>query len=119
MWGIIPLISLPFISHGARDSTLDIWAVVMNSLTIFPACVLAFWHRRVACVWLTINAGLVITSMTFYVLRTHQYRVGSIIGTVVSALLALFLDMAEVRGWPGALDRDYESLSPSSQPRRP
>jgi uncharacterized membrane protein len=119
MWGIIPLISLPFISRGARDSTLDIWAVVVNSLTIFPACVLAFWHRRPACVWLTINAGLVVTSMTFYVLRTHQYRVGSIIGTVVSLLLAVLLDMAEVRRWPGALDRDYENLSPSSEPHQP
>lgn len=65
-----------------------------------------FWHRRTACVWLTINAGLVVTSMTSYVLRTHQYRVGSIIGAMVSALLAVLLDMAEVRRWPGALDRD-------------
>jgi uncharacterized membrane protein len=119
VWGIIPLISLPFISSGARDSTLDIWAVVVNSLTIFPACVLAFWHRRPACVWLTINAGLVVTSMTFYVLRTHQYRLGSIIGTMVSVLLAVLLDLAEVRRWPGALDRSCDSLSPSSEPRRP
>jgi uncharacterized membrane protein len=114
MWGFIPLISLPFISRGARDSTLDIWAVVVNSLTIFPACVLAFWHRRLACVWLTINAGLVVTSMTFYVLRTHQYRVGSIVGTMVSVLLAVLLDLAEVRRWPGALDRSNDSLSSGS-----
>ena len=106
IWGVIPLIALPFISRGAKDSTLDVWAVVVNSLTIFPASVLAFWHRRPACIWLTVNGALVVTSVTFYVLRTHQYRVGSIIGAGVSALLAVLLDTTEVRRWPGALDRD-------------
>lgn len=106
IWGVIPLISLPFISLGAKDSTLDVWAVVVNSLTIFPASVLAFWHRRPACVWLTVNGGLVVTSVTLYVLRTHEYRVGSIIGAGVSASLAVLLDMTEAHRWPGALDPD-------------
>jgi hypothetical protein len=106
IWGIIPLITLLFITRGHADSTLDVWAAVLNGLTIFPASMLAFWHRRPACVWLTVNAGLIFTSMTLFVFRTHEYRVGSIIGAGVSVLLAVLLDVAEARRWPGALDSD-------------
>lgn len=55
LWGIIPLVTLPFIIRGTNDSSLDILAAISNGLTIFPASVLAFWHRRIACVWLSIN----------------------------------------------------------------
>lgn len=105
IWGVIPLITLPFITRGNTDSTLDVWAAVLNGLTILPASVLAFWHRRMACVWLTINAGVVVTSMTLFISRNHDLRVGSIIGACISALLAVFLDVAEARQWPDALNR--------------
>ena len=104
MWGIIPLITLPFITHGNIDSTLDVWAAVVNGLTVSPASVLAFWRRRPACIWLTINAGVVATSLTLFVLRNHDYRVGSIIGSCLSVSLAVLLDVMEIRRWPGALD---------------
>ncbi len=121
MWGIIPLITLPFITRGNRDSTLDVWAAVVNGLTVFPASVLAFWRRRPACIWLTINAGLVATSMTLFILRNHEYRVGSIIGSCVSVLLAVLLDVMEFRRWPGALDPDKPERGsvPQQQTHRP
>lgn len=115
MWGIIPLITLPFITRGNTDSTLDVWAAVVSALTVFPASVLAFWWRRPACIWLTINAGLVATSMTLFILRNHEYRVGSIIGVAVSVLLAVLLDTMEIRRWPGALDLDISGHDHVSQ----
>ncbi|GEM_PF-5053083 len=115
MWGIIPLITLPFITRGNTDSTLDVWAAVINGLTVFPASVLAFWHRRPACIWLTVNAGLVAASMTLFILRNHEYRVGSIIGSCVSVLLAVLLDVMEIRRWPGALDSDKSGRASTPQ----
>ena len=100
MWGVVPLISLPFITRGYEDSSFEVWAVVLNSLTITPASALAFWHRRVACYWLTINGLLVMTAMCSYVLRTQDYRVGALVGAGVSVLYALILDVIEFRHWP-------------------
>lgn len=119
IWGVIPLITLPFITRGNTDSTLDVWAVILNGLTICPASVLAFWHRRLACVWLTINAGVVVTSMALFISRNHDYRVGSIIGACVSALLAVFLDVAEARRWPGALNRPSRDGASRQQTQHP
>jgi len=102
MWGVIPLISTPFIVRGYGDSSFDDWAVVVNSLTITPASALAFWHRRIACYWLTINGALVMISMCSYVLRTQDYRVGALVGAGVSVLYALTLDVIEIRHWPAA-----------------
>jgi hypothetical protein len=105
VWGLIPLITLPFITHGTNDSALDVWAAISNGVTLLPVSVLAFWHRRIACVWLTINGALVVSSISTYVLRTHSHPLASMIGAVVSAIVAISLDVMEVQRWPGALDR--------------
>lgn len=102
MWGLIPLISLPFVVRGSQDSVLVVCSVVLNSLTITPASALAFWHRRVACIWLTANSALVMIAMSSYVLRVEDYRVGAIVGAGVSVLYALTLDAIEIRNWATA-----------------
>ena len=103
MWGVIPLITLAFITRGMNDSSLDVWAAVSNGFTIFPASLLAFWHRRVACIWFMINGILVVTSMISFMIRTHELRIGSIFGAIVSALLCIVLTAMEIRRWPDAL----------------
>jgi hypothetical protein len=103
LWGFLPLIMLPFVFRGANDSSLDVLAAVLNGFTILPASVLAFWHRRVACIWLTINAVFVVSRMDLS--RVREYGAGSIIGVMGSVLLAILLDAAEARGWPGALEK--------------
>lgn len=100
LWGIIPLVTLPFIIRGTNDSSLDILAAISNGLTIFPASVLAFWHRRIACVWLSINGILVVTSVALFTLRTHEYQSNAIIGAAVSVLLAVSLVLMEIQQWP-------------------
>ena len=109
VWGLTPLITLPFITRGMNDSTLDVWAAISNGLTLLPASVLAFYHRRLACIWLSVNGALVVTSMSTYVLRTHSHPVASMIGAGVSAAVAVSLDVMEVQGWPEALDRRTRS----------
>ena len=104
-WGLIPLITLPFITRGAADSALDVWAAVSNGLTLLPASILGFWHRRVACLWLTVNGGLVAAAVATYILRNHEYRVGNMIGAAISVLIAVLLDSTEARRWPPALSQ--------------
>jgi len=104
MWGFIPLITVLFIFRGAEDTTFDILAAVLNSLTILPACVLAFWHRRLACIWLTVNAAILLAAFASFANRTHIYGKGGVVGLAGSVFLAICLDLAELKRWPGALD---------------
>jgi hypothetical protein len=104
-WGIIPLVTVLFIFRGKNDSTFDVLAAVFNSLTILPASVLAFWHRRTACIWLTVNGAILVTAFTSFVSRTHEYGLGTLFGIGVPVLIAGFLDWMEIRRWPDALDR--------------
>jgi ABC-type proline/glycine betaine transport system permease subunit len=94
-----------FIVRGPDDTSFDILAAALNSLTILPASILAFWHRRIACVWLTVNAVLLISALGSWTLKTHEYEIGAIIGCSGSVALAIFLDVAEALRWPPALDR--------------
>jgi hypothetical protein len=110
LWGTIPLITVPFIFRGTNDSAFDVLAAVSNGPTILPACILAFWHRRLACIWLTINGALVVTAFISYARRAQQYHLGTIIGVAVSVLIAIGLDFMEMRLWPGALDREMSSV---------
>jgi hypothetical protein len=107
IWGTMPLIMTPFIVRGPSDTSFDILAAVLNSLTVLPASILGFWHRRVACAWLTANAILLVIALGSWTLKTHDYEIGAIIGCGGPVALALFLDMAEVRHWPPALDRAH------------
>jgi hypothetical protein len=105
LWGIQPFITLPFIVRGTDDSSLEVWAAVLNGLTIFPASLLAFWHRRVACIWLTINGAVVLISISIFISRTreHPIPVSSLVGVGVSVMFALLLVLIEVGRWPDAL----------------
>ena len=104
-WGTIPLISVLFIFRGKNDSAFDVLAAVSNSLTIFPASILAFWHRRTACIWLTINGAMLVTAFVSFTWRTHDFAFATLVGVGAPVLIAGFLDYMEVRRWPDALDR--------------
>jgi hypothetical protein len=104
-WGIIPLITVPFVTRGMNDSALDVIAPVFSSLTILPASILGFWHRRVACVWLSANAALLLPVAVSVMRRNHLYDLGTILSVAVPVLIAILLDTTEIGRWPGALDR--------------
>jgi hypothetical protein len=105
LWGTVPLITVPFVFRGANDSTFDVLVAVFNCLTILPACILAFWHRRMACIWLTFNGAMLATAVALSVRRIHQYDLRAIVGIFVPVLIAICLDFTEAKHWPGALDQ--------------
>ena len=105
IWGTMPFIMTLFIFRGSDDTSFDMLAGVLDCLTVLPASVLAFWHRRVACVWLTVNAVTLVSALASWTLRTHSYKISAIISCGVSVALAIFLDVAEIRRWPSALDK--------------
>ena len=70
-----------------------------------PACILAFWHRRIACVWLTFNALGVFLLANAYFREKHNLKPSAVIGFAVPLLLAAFLDFMEFAKWPAALNQ--------------
>lgn len=108
LWGAFLLVQLLVfaLTPGSRGSHLDALSVVVNCLSVFPACVLAFWHRRAACVWLVLNGAFIAATTTRFFLHSHQYRPGMILGVLLSIALAVCLVVIEVLGWPGALARE-------------
>jgi hypothetical protein len=105
LWGFLPFVMVPFISRGANDTTFDIVASILNSLTILPACTLAFWHRRIACIWLTVNAVVLGGALATFIRRTGRMDPLMIAEVVGPILFALFLDYVEARGWPAAIEK--------------
>ncbi|HEV2323991.1 MAG TPA: hypothetical protein VGS10_08570 [Terracidiphilus sp.] len=105
LWGFLPFVMTPFITRGAKDTTFDIVASVMNSLTILPACALAFWHRRIACIWLSVNAVVLAVALATFIRRTGQADSMMIVEVAGPILFALCLDFAEARRWPAAVEK--------------
>ena len=105
LWGFLPFVTALFITKGAHDTTYDIVASVLNSLTILPACALAFRHRRIACIWLSVNAVVLAGALAGFIQRTRKLDWTMIAEVVGPVLFALFLDYAEARRWPAAVER--------------
>ncbi len=108
IWGAGLLIQLPFVilSMASSDTFFSSFFVVLNSLTIAPVCVLAFWRRRVASIWLVLDAVLMAGYVADFIFRAREYPWGLILVATVSALLAICLATIEIKRWPGALDRN-------------
>jgi len=104
LWGFLPFITAPFITRGPGDTYFDVFASVLNSLTILPACALAFWHRRIACVWLSINAVTIGAALLTFILHTHQFNAWMIAQVAGPIVFALALDVFEARRWPPAVN---------------
>jgi len=104
LWGFLPFITAPFITRGPGDTYFDVFASVINSITILPACALAFWHRRIACVWLSVNAVLIGAALLTFILHTHHSNAWMIAQVAGPIAFALLLDFFEVRHWPPAVN---------------
>ena len=110
LWGFMPLVLTPFITRGANDTSFDLFASVFNSLTLLPACTLAFWRRRIACVWLSVNAVLIACALATFILRTGQYQVWMIAQVAGSVGMALWLDAVEALRWPAPLEKKKNAV---------
>jgi hypothetical protein len=103
LWGFLPFVTAPFITKGPSDTYYDIFASVLNSLTVLPACALAFWHRRIACVWLSLNAVVLSVALATFIQRTSTIDKVMIAEVAGPVLFALCLDFMEARRWPPAI----------------
>jgi len=108
IWGGFLLVQLLVfaLTPGSKGSRLDTFSVVLNCLTVGPACLLGFWRRRAACVWLVANGVFIAATTTRFTLHSRQYDWGLILGVLLSIALAVCLVVMEARRWPGALVRE-------------
>jgi hypothetical protein len=103
LWGGMPFLTLPLLFIGSMEPTLNVFVVVFNALTVAPACVLAFWRRRIACVWLSVNAVVIMATIAAAFVRGHGVALGSVAGFIGSVIVALCLNFMEIMRWPKAL----------------
>jgi energy-coupling factor transporter transmembrane protein EcfT len=103
--GGMPFIMTPLVLHGMSEGMPNVFAAVFNGLSVLPASALAFWHRRIACIWLSINAAILVVGWIGLIHTGWQFDLGAILGPCGSIALALCLDYVEIRRWPGALGR--------------
>ncbi len=101
--GGMPFIMAPLILKGMSEGFPNLFAAVFNGLSVLPASALAFWHRRMACIWLSINAAILAIGWIGLAHTGRQFDVGALLGPCGSIGLALCLDFIELRRWPGAL----------------
>ena len=101
--GTMPLITLPLTVRGWNGSAFGLCATAFSALTVLSACALAFWHRRTACIWLTINAAMIVL---WAVLRQLPVLdLGAIFNLTSPIVLASALLYMEIARWPDALKR--------------
>jgi hypothetical protein len=95
---------------GQHDAALEVVALIVFSVTVLPASVVAFWHRRTASLWLLL-AGVA----TAVLVIAEQHALAATRGIApdffsdylfVGPLgLGLFGIVSEWKGWPPLLDR--------------
>jgi hypothetical protein len=105
LWGTMPPIAIAFVIVGWKGPIFVLAAQVFNAFTILPACALAFWHRRMACVWLSINAVLAAAALAACIRNPQLLNLPEITALAGPVVIAGFLDFMEIKHWPGALGR--------------
>ena len=108
--GGMPFITAPLALHGIIEAYPNLVAAVVNGLTVLPATALAFWHRRIACIWLSINAVILVVGWVGLAHTGRQFDPVGIAGICASIGLALCLDVIELRRWPAALGGSQRRL---------
>ena len=105
LWGTMPPITIALVILGWGGPRFVISALVFNAFTVLPACVLAFWHRRVACVWLSIDGVLAVMALCASVGHPQTLDMPQMAALAGPPIIAGILDFMEIKRWPGALDR--------------
>lgn len=108
LWGGALLVQLlVYLMTGAgQPPSLASRAFVVNCLTVGPACLLAFWFRRAACLWIALDAILAAAAALHAAPGAPTYGPILIVSPIVPILLAAALIFIELRRWPPALTRN-------------
>ncbi len=99
----MPFIMTPVVLRGMSEAYPNLYAAIFNGLSVLPASALAFWHRRIACIWLSLNAVILVAAWAELAHNGRQFHVGGLLTMCGSIGVALCLDYMELRRWPGAL----------------
>jgi hypothetical protein len=109
--GMFPLAVPPLAisSLGEQTAKLEVVALTVFCVSVLPASVLAFWHRRGATVWLLLTglltATLVLAEQHALGARGTAPDYGSDYLFVFPLALGLFGIFSEWKGWPPLLPR--------------
>jgi len=103
LWGGMPLLTLPLVLLGQVAAPLGLLVALVNGFSLAPACTAAFWHRRAACIWLSLNAVVCAAAILLSKHQTGDAYVVATISLLGSILIAVCLDFMEIRRWPPAL----------------
>jgi hypothetical protein len=103
--GGMPFITAPLVLRGFSAGYPNLYAAFFNGLTVLPASALAFWHRRTACIWLTLNAVILAVGLAGSMPRSQPFNLLGLLDACGSIALAICLDFMELRRWPAALGR--------------
>jgi hypothetical protein len=108
LWGAALLVQLLLylMTGGSQPPSLASRAFVVNCLTVGPACLLAFWFRRIACAWIALDAILAAAAALHAAPGAPTYGPILIVSPIVPILLAAALIFIELRRWPPALTRN-------------
>lgn len=94
---------------GQQTARLEVLALVAFSVSVLPASILAFWHRREATAWLLLagvaSAILVLTEQHTLAARGIAADYGSDYLFLLPLVLGIFGIFEELMGWPPLLER--------------
>ena len=111
LWGGALLIQLLLflmtygIVTGNKGTPMYMLAFLINCITVGPACALAFWRRRLACVWMVLDAILAVASVLMATPHEPSYGPAIVVSPIVPIVLAIAFVFIELRRWPSALER--------------
>lgn len=95
-------------SLGQHTARLEVLALIAFSVTVLPASILAFWHRREATAWLLLAgvaaAVLVLTEQHVLGARGIAPDYGSDYLFLIPLALGIFGMVTGSMGWPPLLD---------------
>lgn len=103
--GTLPLITIPLVLRDTNINAFEMLALIFNGLSVLPASALAFWHRRIASVWLTIDAGVVTAALVNSFRGGGRFDAEETAWLIGSIAVAVCLDFMEFRRWPEALQK--------------
>ncbi len=105
LWAGMPFITAPLVNRGPGDSALSVLTAIFGCSSILLASALAFWHRRVACLWLTFASALLIAASIISARLDQPFGTWELAGIAGCVALAACLDFMELQRWPGALEK--------------
>jgi hypothetical protein len=102
IWGLFALGGMLFSSFtiGTNDSAPEVFAILLNGLTILPSCILAIWFMRYAALWLMALFPITASGVVYQVIHSGIPAGGywTVVGDVAWGLI-----MAAIPGAIGML----------------